>query len=82
ADLRVAPRARLHPETAAALHVVDGDPVTVTAPNGAALRDLAAVLDPRVPVGAVALVDGLPEASLNALGDTPSVRVEKALVTA
>ena len=83
ADLRVAPRARLHPETAAALGgIVDGDSVTVTAPNGAALRDLAAVLDPRVPVGAVALVDGLPEAPLNALGDTPSVRVEKALVTA
>jgi hypothetical protein len=49
---------------------------------GAALGDLMAVLDPRVPAGAVALVEGVLAAPLNALGGATSVRLEKALVPA
>jgi len=40
------------------------------------------VVDPRVPTGAVALVDGVAAAPLSALGTATSVRLEKALVTA
>jgi hypothetical protein len=82
AELRTVPRARMHPDIANALGIADGEPVTVSAANGASLRELVAVLDPRVPVGAVALVDGLPLAPLNALGYAATVRLEKALVTA
>ena len=76
------PRARIHPATANALGIASGEPVTVSAANGASLRELVAVIDPRVPADAVALVDGLPLAPLNALGYAATVRVEKALVTA
>jgi anaerobic selenocysteine-containing dehydrogenase len=82
AELRTVPRATLHPETALRLGVADGDLVTVSAPNGGTLRELVAVIDERVPDGAVALVDGLPLAPLNALGGAPVVTLEKALVTA
>jgi NADH-quinone oxidoreductase subunit G len=82
AELRTVPRATLHPETALRLDVAGGDLVTVTAPNGASLRELTAVIDERVPAGAVALLDGLPLAPLNALGGAPVVTLEKALVTA
>jgi NADH-quinone oxidoreductase subunit G len=81
AELRTAPRATLHPQTALALGVRDGDRVNASA-GGASLRDLTAVLDPRVPPGAVALVDGILAAPLNALGGATSVRLEKALVSA
>jgi NADH-quinone oxidoreductase subunit G len=80
AELRTQPRASIHPETANALAVAAGDLVNLTA-AGAALRELIVVVDPRVPAGAVALVDGLPGAPLNALGNA-AVRLEKALVTA
>ncbi len=79
--LRTPPRATLHPQTALALGVRDGDRVSVSA-GGAVLADLSAVLDPRVPPGAVALVEGVLAAPLNALGGAPSVRLEKALVPA
>ena len=46
------------------------------------VRDLIAALDPKVPPGAIALVDGIAVAPLNALGNTPYVRLEKAMVTA
>jgi anaerobic selenocysteine-containing dehydrogenase len=85
AELRTTPRATLHPETATALGVADGDIVNVTAAGGtagAALRDLVVRVDERVPPGAVSLVEGLVTAPLNALGSAPAVRVEKALVTA
>jgi NADH-quinone oxidoreductase subunit G len=82
AELRTVPRARIHPATANALGIASGEPVTVSAANGASLRELVAVIDPRVPEGAVTLVDGLPLAPLNALGYAATVRVEKALVTA
>ena len=82
AELRTAPRATLHPDTAAALALVDGDVVDATGANGAVLRGLALRVDERVPAGAVALVDGIVQAPLNALGASPSVRLEKALVSA
>jgi NADH-quinone oxidoreductase subunit G len=81
AELRTRPRASIHPETANALGLAAGDPVNVTAAGGAALRELIVVVDPRVPTGAVALVDGLPGAPLNALGSA-AVRLENAPVTA
>ena len=81
AELRVRPRATLHPDTAAAADLFTGDIVNVSASGGATLRDLVVVVDIRVPAGAVALLDGIPGAPLNALGDA-AVRLEKALVTA
>ncbi|GAC1573735.1 MAG: NADH-quinone oxidoreductase subunit G [Candidatus Elarobacter sp.] len=81
-QLRTVPRASIHPDTARALGFAHGEPVNVVAPNGAALRGIAAVVDARVPAGAVALVDGLPLAPLNALGAAAHVKLEKALVTA
>jgi anaerobic selenocysteine-containing dehydrogenase len=81
ADLRARPRATVHPDTAAAHGVADGDLVDLTGTNGAVLRGLAVIVDPRVPPAAVALLDGIPAAPLNALGDS-AVRLEKALVTA
>ncbi|MBV9440478.1 MAG: molybdopterin-dependent oxidoreductase, partial [Candidatus Eremiobacteraeota bacterium] len=79
-DLRTNQRATLHPATAAHLGIVDGEPLAVTAANGSGLRDVPAVLDPRVPEGAVALIDGIPSAPLNVLGDAVSVRLERAAV--
>ncbi len=80
AELRTPARATIHPDTARALGVVDGDLVSVQATP--MLRDLVVVVDPRVPAGAVALVDGIAAAPLSALGTATSVRLEKALVTA
>ncbi|HZO95009.1 MAG TPA: molybdopterin-dependent oxidoreductase [Candidatus Baltobacteraceae bacterium] len=80
--LRPAPRARLHPATAAALGVAPGELVGVRAPSGAALRDLVVVLDEGLPRDAVALLDADPDAPLNALGDTATVTLEKAMVAA
>ncbi|HEX3465510.1 MAG TPA: molybdopterin-dependent oxidoreductase [Candidatus Elarobacter sp.] len=96
-ELRTPPRATLHPDTANALGVSDGDVVNITATNtgganataanvtgasGAALRDLIVHVDEHIPPGAVGLVEGVVSAPLNVLGVSPSVRVEKALVTA
>jgi NADH-quinone oxidoreductase subunit G len=81
AELRTRPRASIHPQTAAALGLADGDAVNATAGGGATLRALVVVVDPRVPAGAVALVDGIVEAPLGALGAS-AVRLEPALVTA
>jgi len=81
ADLRPRPRATVHPDTAAAHGLADGDLVDLTGTNGAVLRGLVVIVDPRVPPAAVALLDGIPAAPLNALGDS-AVRLEKALVTA
>jgi anaerobic selenocysteine-containing dehydrogenase len=80
AELRTAARATIHPDTARALGVVAGDLVSAQATP--LLRGLVVVVDPRVPADAVALVDGIAEAPLSALGGAASVRLEKALVTA
>jgi NADH-quinone oxidoreductase subunit G len=75
AALRVQPRAKLHPQTAATLSLTDGDLVDVTSASGrGALQNVPVVLTERVPAGAVAIVDGLPDAPANAL-DTGGVRV-------
>jgi predicted molibdopterin-dependent oxidoreductase YjgC len=76
--MRTLPRATIHPATASALRLTDGDRVTVSA-SGAALPDLTLVIDERVAPGSVALVDGIPEAPLNLLGTAVSVTLEKAL---
>jgi NADH-quinone oxidoreductase subunit G len=81
AELRAQPRAMLNPATARTLGFMPGDIVSVRA-GDATLHDLVAVLDVNVPPGAVALLDGLPLAPLNALNGAPYVRLEKMLVTA
>ena len=80
AELRTPARATIHPDTARALGVSDGDRVSAGA--SPLLRDLVVVVDPRVPAGAVALVDGVASAPLSALDGAASVTLEKALVTA
>ncbi|MEA2784569.1 MAG: hypothetical protein QOF71_673, partial [Candidatus Eremiobacteraeota bacterium] len=80
AELRTPARATIHPDTARALGFADGDRVSVMVTP--MLRDLVVVIDPRVPAGAVALVEGVAAAPLSALGTATSVRLEKALVTA
>jgi NADH-quinone oxidoreductase subunit G len=81
AELRTGPRATLHPDTARALGLVPGDVVTAAA-DDASLHGLAVVIDPRVPAGAVTLVDGIAAAPLNALGTAAAVRLAKTLVPA
>jgi NADH-quinone oxidoreductase subunit G len=75
-ELRTEPYAKLHPQTAAALHIGDGDQVDIVAANGdGALPGLTARLSERVPPGAVAVVDGVPEAPANAFDAGSGVRV-------
>jgi NADH-quinone oxidoreductase subunit G len=82
AQLRTLPRATLHPATAAAAGVVPGDVVRARTDDGAQLVDLVVVIDPRVPEGAVALVDGIAQAPVNVLGAATSVRLDKVAVLA
>ncbi len=82
AELHAAPRATIHPSTASVLGLADGDAVDVAGANGMTLRALALHVDDRVAEGAVALLDGVVLAPLNALGLAPQVRLQKALVTA
>jgi anaerobic selenocysteine-containing dehydrogenase len=82
AELHAAPRATIHPATARALALADGDMVDAAGENGQTLRALTVQVDDRVPEGAVGLLDGIVLAPLNALGLVPSVRLQKALVTA
>jgi NADH-quinone oxidoreductase subunit G len=82
AELHAAPRASIHPATARALELADGDVVDVAGANGHTLRALTVRVDERVAEGAVALLDGIVLAPLNALGLAPNVRLQKALVTA
>jgi NADH-quinone oxidoreductase subunit G len=68
AGLRVLPRAKLHPQTAATLGLAGGDLADVTSASGSgALEKLPVVLTERVPAGAVAIVGGLPDAPANVL---------------
>jgi NADH-quinone oxidoreductase subunit G len=77
--LRAHPRAKLHPQTAAAFGISDGTPIAlVSAAGGATLSGLTALLSPRVPPDAVLIVDGLPEAPANVLGPRAVVRVRVA----
>jgi len=80
--LRLRPRVRIHPETARAWALADGESVTVSSGSDASLADLTVVVDPSVPRDAVALLDGLPAAPLNTLGVNPSVRLLKPAVLA
>ena len=82
AQLRTTPRATLHPLTAAAAGVVPGDLVRARSEDGDDLIDLVVAIDPRVPEGAVALVDGIADSPVNVLGAATSVQLEKAAVLA
>jgi NADH-quinone oxidoreductase subunit G len=81
-ELHARPHARINPATARALALADGDPVNVAGDNGTTLYDLVVRVDERVAEGAVALLDGVVRAPLNALGRAPAVRLEKVPVTA
>jgi len=82
-DLRTQARAKLHPQTAAALRIGAGELVDVTAANGrGALNGLTVVLSERVPAGAVAIVDGVLGAPANALDPSGGVRVAAARTAA
>jgi NADH-quinone oxidoreductase subunit G len=80
--LHARPHARINPATARALGLADGEPVNVAGEGGTTLYDLVVRIDEHVAEGAVALLDGVVRAPLNALGRAPAVRLEKVLVTA
>ncbi|GAC1658580.1 MAG: NADH-quinone oxidoreductase subunit G [Candidatus Elarobacter sp.] len=82
AELYARPQAKIHPATARALDLADGELVNATGANGRTLHALTVRVDERVAEGAVALLDGIVAAPLNALGVAPHVRLQKALVTA
>jgi NADH-quinone oxidoreductase subunit G len=69
--------ATIHPQTAATMQLVAGDAIDVAGPEGGRLEGLTVALDENVPEGAAVLVDGVPEAPLNALGGALSVHVTK-----
>jgi NADH-quinone oxidoreductase subunit G len=76
AELRPAPRARLHPQTAAAAGIADGDVVEIVALDGAArIGGLVVVLSDRCAPGTVGIIDGLPAVPANALDARAGVRV-------
>jgi NADH-quinone oxidoreductase subunit G len=82
-ELRTQPRARLHPQTAVALGIAPGDLVDVIATNGGGeIGGLVAGHSEHVPVGAVAIVDGLPAAPANALDPSGGVQLRLARVAA
>ena len=74
-ELRVPATATMHPVTAAGAGVNAGDTIDVSGPGGARLDGLTVMLNESVPAGAVVLVDGLPQAPLNALRGALSVTV-------
>jgi len=80
AALRVTPRAALHPQTAAAFELADGAAIDIVGADGTGLRGLVAVLSPRVPTDAVAIVDGIPGAPANLLDPGAPVRVSAARI--
>jgi anaerobic selenocysteine-containing dehydrogenase len=83
AGLRPGPRAAFHPQTAAALHIADGDRVDLAASSGRGeLLGLTAVLSPRIPPGAVAVVDGISGAPANAFEPGAGVRMTPARIAA
>jgi NADH-quinone oxidoreductase subunit G len=68
AGLIARPRVKLHPQTAASLGLADRTLVDVVTADGTGdLSGLTLVLTPRVPVDAVAIVDGIVAAPANAL---------------
>jgi NADH-quinone oxidoreductase subunit G len=73
--LAVRPAARVNPESAARLDLLDGDVIDVAGPERARLDGLTVALDSTVPEGAVALVDGVPNAPLNLLRGAVSVMI-------
>lgn len=82
AGLRPAPRAALHPHSAAQAGVSNGDLVDIVGSGDAAgLAGLTAVVSPRVAPGIVAILGGLPAAPANTFAPGSSVRVVAARAT-
>jgi NADH-quinone oxidoreductase subunit G len=81
-ELHARPHARINPATARALGLADGEQVNVAGDGGATLYNLVVRIDEHIAEGAVALLDGVVRAPLNALGPAPAVRLEKVLVHA
>jgi NADH-quinone oxidoreductase subunit G len=75
AALRTPARATIHPQTAATMQLAAGDEIDVAGPGGVRLNGLTVAVDERVAAGAVALVEGVPSAPLNALRGALSVTV-------
>ncbi len=75
AQLRNLPRAVVHPATAARFDLTDGDSIDVAGPEQTRLDGLTVVLDERITGGAIALLDGVPDAPLGALRGAPSVTI-------
>jgi NADH-quinone oxidoreductase subunit G len=73
--LRAVARASVHPATAAAFGLLDGDAIDLAGPERTRLDGLTVALDARVPEGAVAIVDGVPGAPANALRGAVAVTV-------
>ena len=73
--LRVLPRATVHPATAARLDLRDGDAIDLAGPDDTRLSGLFVVLDESMVDGAIGLLDGLPDAPLNALRGAGGVTV-------
>jgi hypothetical protein len=75
AHLRTAQRATVNPATARRLGLAEGAKVRISAPGSATVSNVPLLVNPRVPEGAIALVDGLGAAPLNVLGETASVTI-------
>jgi anaerobic selenocysteine-containing dehydrogenase len=73
--LRIAPQASIHPRTAAGMKLGRGDVIDVAGPDRGRIEGLAVVLDENVPEGAVVLIEGVPNAPLNALRGAINVHV-------
>ena len=75
AHLRTPARATVHPSTGSAFGVAPGDGIDVLGYGGVTLEGVTVVFDERVPAGAIVLVDGIPAAPLNALGNAIRVTI-------
>jgi NADH-quinone oxidoreductase subunit G len=76
AELRMRARAVVHPQTANAEKIAQGDRIDIAgASGGTTLNDLVVFLSDNVPAGAICIVDGLVEAPANALGASGPVRI-------
>jgi len=74
AELRTAPHATFHPETAAGLGLAAGDAVDLGA-GDRVLSGLTVAIDPHGVPGTVAIVEGLPNANVNVLGASDPIGV-------
>jgi len=74
-ELRLTPRARMHPASAAAFELEEGDAIDLAGPERVRLDGLTVAFDTHVPEGAVAIVAGVPAAPANALRGAVAVTI-------